>query len=170
LGGRKDIVIGMLSELEPLRNAIAHNRSLGPSSARIVGNARERLHTALGEQRYTSLLTRSTVAPNVPKRLILLRTEGEIAAEQMAACAGVSVLEYWGGIKSRWWFDDEYLGTDLAAVRAFFELAEEYRALPRARGDGYRIERWLKSRQFEEAVTSYRESWSLLETAGERCS
>jgi hypothetical protein len=162
LGDRKDIISGMLSELEPLRNAIAHGRSLGLSSARIVANARGRFHTALGEERFSSLLTRSTVAPNVFELLTLLRTEGEIAAEQMAACGTLSILERWNEMKSQWWFDDDYLGADLAAVRAFFELAGEYRALTRARGDGYRVDRWLTARKFEEALTSYRESWSFL--------
>jgi hypothetical protein len=161
-GRNKDVVLGMLAELEPLRNAIAHNRAISAPAVNLIEDARERLRTALGPRRFDQLAAGNTVAPDVRATLFSLRQEGNAASYRMGRCERGLVLEVWVQAKDQWWFDDNYLSTDLEPIRAFFHLAQDYNDLPRSMGDGYCIERWLAEQQFEPVSQSLDASWAFL--------
>jgi hypothetical protein len=158
-GRNKDVILSMFAELEPLRNAIAHNRTLSTTSVRTIEDASDGLRTALGAQRFDSMAGRSTVAPDVHEILCNLRWESQVASNRIRHCTVCVPLDVWQQTAGLWWFEENYLGSDLSPIRAFFELAKEYRALPRSMGDGYRVERWLAERRFEQLFELMDSSW-----------
>jgi hypothetical protein len=163
-GRSKDVILNMFTELEPLRNSIAHSRAISPVSVDIVETARERLRTALGADRFDVAVARTTLALDVYEILRALRQEGEVVSGRIRQCDPRVTLQVWLKAKDQWWFEETYIGADLAPIRAFFALAQDYCALPRSMVDGYRIERWLVERQFEQLAGSLRSSWQALKT------
>jgi hypothetical protein len=120
------------------------------------------LRTVLGVNRFEAMVALNTVAPDVRACLTSLRREAQILAAGMRRCGPSPALRTWRQIKDQWWFEDAYLCSDLEPIRAFFTVAESYRALPRSMGDGYETERWLVERRFEELETALRVSWDQL--------
>jgi hypothetical protein len=157
-GSGKDVVITMMSELEPLRNAIAHTRDLHQTAIDLIITSYERLRS----KRFDDFLARTTRLPDIQSSLLKLRDEGENIYLQMAACRSQVCLAEWHAVNKQWWFDDDFLGVNLDPVRQFYALSEQYANLHRTLGDGYIIERWLAERQVGLAFSSFRTSFGSL--------
>jgi hypothetical protein len=142
---RKDAIASTLSELEPVRNAIAHNRRLLQADVAIAEAAYRKLLTAVGQNRFDSVLTRSTAQPDIVSQLLELKAECNAS---LAACLGLQELpplQYWKTVSSSWWFDSTYLGHPLDPVADYFASLAEYSSLPRHRGQGHLLEQWVAS-------------------------
>lgn len=159
---RKEILIGTLSELEPIRNKIAHNRKATQGDLRIVGAAYRKLVAGIGEEHFTKLVARCTLASDLPESLLHLWTEAESAFRCCTACRPLERLEVWEKTQASWWFDADYLGHELGAIREYFETLVAYGELPRSRGSGYRIEAWLKSKDLEGKYTEAMQEFSAM--------
>ncbi len=151
----KDVIITTLTELEPIRNKIAHNRKTSDGDLAVVEAAQNKISAAVGEGYLAQLSSRCTLALDIPHHILELRTETERAFHLLKECKAIE-----GGkaykIMQNWWFDEDYLGLPLGGIKQFFETVENYSRLPRPRGSGHKIMSWLKDtnldKKFDDAV------------------
>jgi len=148
--GRKDILIGTLSELEPIRNSIAHNRKITSNDLRSTQSACDKIVNAIGRDHFNAYVSKCTFANAIHGTLKLLDSEAQSALDCCRDCKPLDELKVWKRIADKWWFDEDYLGCSLDDIRAYFALLEAYTQLPRARGSGHKIERWVIENRLEE--------------------
>jgi Swt1-like HEPN len=142
--GRKDILEAMLTELEPVRNRVAHNRRTTDRDVTIAKSVLGKLVSAVSGERFSALLARAAACPDVYSYLSSLRGEIEDSCRRCESYESLGGLPIWNKVNSEWWFDGSYLGIDVEGVREYFVLMETYAALPRLRGTGHSIEQWVK--------------------------
>lgn len=159
---RKERLINTLSELEPIRNKIAHNRKATAEDLHIVEGAYHKITTPVGEERFCELVSKCTLARDLPATLSRLQIEAERALECCMAYSPLQELKIWEDTKGKWWFDDTYLGCELNSIREYFSLLTTYKELPRTRGSGHKIEAWVKSNKLEEKYAKAKEQLSRL--------
>lgn len=141
---RKEILASVLAQLEPIRNAIAHNRILAAEALRLLVTSRDQLTAALGEKRFTSLYSRATLATDLPATFAALRQLADASHCAVLACQPAPDLSLWTYVSPAWWFEPAYLGRSIDGTRSYFATVSEYSAIPRLRGKGYVIERWVR--------------------------
>ena len=146
---RKDIFSSTLSELEPIRNKIAHNRKASSGDVEVVSGVYSKLSTAIGSAYFDSLSSRCTLAVDILEWLNQLQME---AKDSLCICLEfrpLNKLNVWDSVRNMWWFDESYLCDKLDKIIEFFRLIDEYSHLPRLRGSGHKIEAWVKSSSIE---------------------
>ncbi len=150
LFSRKDIISSTLSEIEFVRNSIAHNRRITLPDHKSVTTAYNKLVAAVGRERFCHLASTVSSAHEIRQDIELLRKEATLALETCKKCAVLGELSTWHSTQAQWWFDESYLGHDLRDIEACFNTFREYSSLPRSRGSGHIIENWVSSNQLEE--------------------
>jgi hypothetical protein len=146
---RKEIVVSTLSEIEPIRNKIAHNRKATSTDVAITRGALDKLKAAIGFTYFDTLVNRCTLAQNISELLFKLQEEAK--ASLLSCCTYNShiQLNIWNEVCNKWWFDDSYLGSKIDKIEEFFHLVVEYSCLPRLRGRGHKIENWVRKSDIE---------------------
>lgn len=147
---RKDVLTAILSELEPIRNKVAHNRIITSEDAHLTRTAREALISAIGPDRFSALASRCTVAKGIHEMLVALYEEAEKCLRSASECEQLPDPKAWKSASEKWWFDGSYLGTELDGINSLFAIFEEYAVLPRGRGTGHKLEKWVRERNIEE--------------------
>ena len=166
---RKDILSSTLSELEFIRNKIAHNRKASIKDVKITEGAYTKLLTAIGKKKFFELSNRCTSVTDIPQRIIELKEESEKAFYVCSNCEPLKELIVWNSICGEWWFDETYLQCRLDEIVNYFETIKEYKKLKRTRGVGFKIEEWIKQNkvknklskaqtQFDTITDSWREA------------
>lgn len=137
-----------LFEIEVSRNRVAHNRKICVADLENIENAYNKLSTCLGEERFQALTMRCTTLKSIRDALSELT---RILDETYSRCCSTELSNLnWRYIVDQWWFEESYLGGPLHDVVAFFTLIEEYQQLPRTRGQGHKIESWVKASKVQE--------------------
>jgi hypothetical protein len=144
--GRKDLIASTLSELEVIRNKIAHNRKATDGDLAMTKSCLTKLSEAIGAERFASLVGRCTCAPDILESLRALREEGRAMFACCSECKPVPHLRVWASARESWWFDESYLDNSLEEICKFFQALEGYAALPHGRGSGYMLEAWFKAK------------------------
>jgi hypothetical protein len=150
LFGRKELISATLSELEPIRNSLAHNRKISKGDQLLVEVCLGKVVSAIGPERFSRLLSRITVASSIGEELEKLQLELERCS---SACNKYQTLQHsgiWESIDGQWWFDETYLGFSTDHIERCFQLFKEYGSLPRHRGQGYALENWVKKSEIDE--------------------
>jgi hypothetical protein len=142
---RKEIMASTLSEIEPIRNKIAHNRKATSKDVAIVRGALSKLSTAIGQHYFDNLASRCTLAPDLHEQLVDLQKEATNSWLICRESKPLSELKGWKSVCNAWWFDDSYLSVEIDKIEEFFRLIVEYSQLPRLRGTGHMIENWVRS-------------------------
>ena len=76
---QKDLLSADLARLEPIRNAIAHNRKISSAYERRLCATRDMLVNSIGEDRFHSLARRCTAAPELAEEIkMLLQTAQDL--------------------------------------------------------------------------------------------
>jgi len=159
---RKDILSSALSELEFIRNKIAHNRKATCKDVEIVKAAYAKLSAAIGERKFNELVARCTCAMEISEQLAELQKESEKSFHMCKKYEPLENLEVWKSICDEWWFDESYLGHDISRIVNYFQTMEEYARLPRTRGTGHKIEAWVKSKDIETKYINAQEEFSAI--------
>jgi len=146
---RKDFLVVYLSELEPVRNKIAHNRKLHNAELDMVKSTYLKLSTAIGPERFTELGQRCTYSLDFEKHMQTLQQEFEETYVQCLKSTVIDNLSVWEFVSNQWWFNGYYLDCDVAGITTYFQKIEEYVKLPRYRGTGHKIEAWVKVQDIE---------------------
>jgi len=146
---KKEVIISTLTELEPIRNKIAHNRKATEGDLRIVEASYQKIVSGIGEKRFSEYVSRCTLAEDIPAHLLQLRQEATDALTCCRECKPLESLQIWENSQKSWWFDSGYLGWELSSIEAYFEIVLAYGRLPRKKGEGHKIEEWVKSSNLE---------------------
>lgn len=163
---RKEILSNTLSELEPIRNKIAHNRKTSGEDVEIVRGAYSKLSTAIGPDYFDNLSNQCTLGKDIPERLTQLRMEAKSALLACQELRPLNELKTWNNIYNAWWFDESYLGGELGKIVEFFRTMNEYSLLPRLRGSGHTIEAWVRSSSIEVKYTEAQVQFDAIFTSG----
>lgn len=150
---RKEIMSSTLSELEPIRNKIAHNRKASGEDVAIVRGVYSKLSTAIGPDYFDSLSGRCTLGEDIPERLTQLWMEAKSSLLICQEFRPLDGLKVWDSVRNTWWFDESYLCEKLDKIIEFFRLIDEYSHLPRLRGSGHKIEAWVSNSGIETKYT-----------------
>ena len=143
---RKVILSSSLSELEPIRNKIAHNRKASRKDVEVVRAVYNILSAAIGLAYFDSLSSRCTLALDIPERLSQLQMEAKSSVLTCREFGRLERLEVWNAVCDKWWFDESYLFEKLDKIVEFYQIIEEYLNLLRSRGSGHKIEAWVRNR------------------------
>ncbi|MFZ0886892.1 MAG: hypothetical protein WA005_00430 [Candidatus Binataceae bacterium] len=141
---KKDLFLATLEELDPIRNAVAHNRTTSESALKLAESAFAKVRNYLGEALFDRLAQRATTRLDIPDRLRELLTEAAACLKVCHDYARLADRSIWQGVRDEWWFDDSFIEVDVGLVRRYFELLDEYCLLPRTRGSGHLIETWVE--------------------------
>ncbi len=163
---RKDILSGTLSELEPIRNKIAHNRKTTSKDIEVVSGVYSVLSAAIGSAYFVNLANRCTLATGISEQLTRLQMEAKSLLCTCLEFRPVDGLQVWGSVHDEWWFDETYLGEELDKIVEFFRLIKEYSHLPRLRGSGHRIEAWVRSSGIETKYANAQVQFSTIFASG----
>ncbi|BAZ15854.1 hypothetical protein NIES4071_77270 [Calothrix sp. NIES-4071] len=148
--GRKEILSATLSEIEYVRNKVAHNRKVIRADVDIVKGAYTKISNAVGEGRFKSLASKCTLADDITSQLVALKLDANNFFVLINNYKIIDNIKIWACICDSWWFDFEYLNHSIDAIKEFFKLVEQYMELPRVRGSGHKIESWVKSNNVSE--------------------
>ncbi len=158
----KEVLCGILRELEPIRNKVAHNRRVTKYDVEIIQSAYHTIAASIGEEVFAGLVQRQTVAEDIPS---LLRRLWDEAVSSLGLCKSfvpIDALPSWEAVKDQWWFDADYLGHAIDDIRRYFELLADYSRLPRFRGAGHVIEEWIKLNGVDQAFAKARDELAML--------
>lgn len=147
-----NVLESMLSEIEVTRNRVAHNRKVCDSDVDNVEGVYKKLSRFVGDSRFQTLATRCTSLTSIRESLSELREKIDDVYQRCSAAQSCDS----GALRSildQWWFEELYLGNPLDDVVSFCSLVAEYEKLPRVRGEGHKIESWIKSAGLEESHT-----------------
>lgn len=145
--GRKDIVVATLSEIEFIRNKIAHNRICSQKDLAIFKSAHAKIFTAIGENRAVVLANRVTTATDICQRFRNLQDEAEACYAKCSIFEPLPGVTLWEKLSREWWFDEPYLNHPMDGISDYFELLQQYNRLERGRGRGHLIEAWVTSHE-----------------------
>ncbi len=146
---RKDVLSATLCQIEPIRNKVAHNRKTTPEDVAFLRSACAVVANAVRRDRFEQLVSRCTSAATVSEKLGELRRELEGATQTCLRVEALNGLQVWGKVSGEWWFDELYLGSTPEGIKRAFGALAEYGRLPRGRGEGHKLERWVKERGVE---------------------
>jgi hypothetical protein len=152
--GSKAVVCGTLTELDPIRNKIAHNRRATPSDVQIVRASLEKIASAIGLNTFHAYVARCTAAPSVGQTLESLRNECVNCETHCLAYMVLPQTQVMQATENQWWFDNDYLGVDLQPIVVYYDLLKQYDVLPKARGTGHTLEQWICTVSLPEACRS----------------
>jgi hypothetical protein len=155
---RKDLISATLAELEPARNALAHNRKLAAGDLIILEAAWSKLVSAVGAQRFRQLASLTSTASTIRETLANLRSELTSHLYICTNCQELKSMRAWDLISQQWWFDETYLGRSTDPLKKCFNLFTQYSKLPRHRGSGHILEKWVKNSKLPELASSALES------------
>ena len=153
--GRKDIFSASWSTLEPIRNKVAHNRQISQNELTTLIDSYNFLSNLVGECHFRALARQSKIILDIKQRLRDLETEGRQAFKRCKRIVPIQSLPIWKSLSSSWWFDETYLGRNLTPIANYFNAVEEYILLPRNRGSGHKIEKWIKDREIHHLFVQF---------------
>lgn len=159
---RKDIFASTLSELEFIRNRIAHNRKATNKDSEIVKGAYTKLSLSIGEKTFVELVSRCTYAGDIYTRLLELEKECESSLNNCRNLKAMETLKVWESVYNEWWFDESYLGHELTEIVSYFTTIIEYQNLPRARGVGHKIEKWVQCNKIEDKYAKAKKEFNVI--------
>jgi hypothetical protein len=138
-----DIVLGIFSEIEPIRNKIAHNRISTQQDVNLMKAAYGVFSFAVGEVAFLNYINKISTVDSLFEIIKDLNQEVYECYIKITKYDNVDNPIVWEAVARSWWFDEEYLSNSVEAVRDFYNILSEYRKLPRSRGSGHKIEHWV---------------------------
>ncbi len=125
--GNKEVFLGNLKALEPIRNTVAHNRKLSGQDCEIVRGVLTVFEAGIGPNRLKAFVENCTAAPAISEQLTLLTQEIVSAVDSMSSLKPPVQLKVWPLVQVAWWFDQSFLTNSNHAARlelAMQQLAE----------------------------------------------
>jgi hypothetical protein len=145
----KETIAALLSELEPIRNKIAHNRKASSQDSYFVNTAYQKLSQSIGSELFERLAQKCTISLEIPETLRSLQIEAESSFTICKNFQILSDLPNWSHVRKQWWFDQDYLNHNLNHIIEYFSILCEYIEIPRQRGIGHLLETWFKTNSIE---------------------
>ena len=147
----KQIISSSLSEIEFIRNKVAHNRLIVEKDCEILNSSFTKISNMIGQIEFENYYKTITKNESILMSINLLK-EDIISNFELVISFSIINLNNWGNLQDQWWFDEDYLGSNLNPIKEFYLLLQEYNSLPRRRGEGYKIEQWVKQHINQEII------------------
>ena len=147
---RSDVLKGLLTQAEPLRNKLAHNRKLSNDDLHILESIYTELVNYLGSDRVEELAGRRTEADDIRTILTTLATDIDDIYKEICDYREICIPKNWDSIKNSWWFNEHYLNSSIEAVSAFLEVVLQYASIERRKGSIVEIEAWVLENEIEQ--------------------
>lgn len=154
-GPVKMIVESKLTELEPLRNKIAHNRPVTDTEVQKLALIWRELQQCMA---VSSIGHPTAPIAVVPSLRIMDEIVAREIAEQLSQLEAElqnnrnrltdlesAILEDWTEVQTKWWFSPEFLSLNLSDLKDAHELLARYNALPRYPGCGNQLADYLRT-------------------------
>jgi hypothetical protein len=142
-----------LSDLETLRNKVAHNRFITDADLKILEGIHLRLISSISLQDLnrakSSATDRTPILICLQKMAQALQTVASIIVQGDPLPPDILLPL---SSSQSWWFDDTYLGVPTSDVEAFITLCTDYVRLPRGVGQAYRRREWGDARSANEVA------------------
>jgi len=145
---RKENISSSLSDLDYIRNKVAHNRKISNEDIKIIEASLTKINKCIGDDFFKNLVIKCTTNKDILERLKSLEKEATEVFNLCIKFNSIKITE-WHLVKNIWWFDESYLGCDLSNIIDFFKTIQNYEKLPRYRGSGYLLEKWKKSSEIK---------------------
>lgn len=142
---RSDIICTSLSEIEYIRNKVAHNRKISENELISLHSVYLKIESYIGEGNLKRLSLRCTTINNIKDSLLELRSTMKSLYEICIQCKTITITDNWTDTIQSWWFDESYLIKEINEIREFYNIIYKYQQVHRSRGDGYKIEKWITS-------------------------
>lgn len=143
-----------LRSIEPIRNSIAHNRNITDLDISKIDLVEKYITASIGAERATDLLAKTTSVESIDRLLQSIVDELRSIHIKILKCEQFFNCDALTNYTNQWWFNDEYLGSNLEKPLEVIEIIKWYSSLKRVRGDGYKIKTELKKRSYEESYDS----------------
>ena len=145
---KKGAVESSLSEIELIRNKIAHSRPLSEDELEILVAAKAKLFAGLSQRDLDAAKEAASHAISIRK--ILGTLESSILSSMAAIQAGDPLtLEHLESfmLTDAWWFDDAYLGGPVTALTAFISMCRDYARIPSGIGQNHARRKWATNHE-----------------------
>jgi hypothetical protein len=146
----KEVFDGALKSLEPIRNKIAHNRKITSHEVTFIMGQLQILMNCIGVEIFIGYANKPTIAKDLLGSLRELEILATINLKYVLKYVPINSLDLWFEIRKSWWFDSDYLDTNIEPIFQYFLLLSEYSALPRYRGAGHHIQKWVTDHNINE--------------------
>jgi hypothetical protein len=138
----------LLRQIEPIRNAVAHNRAITSDHVHTVENTLQRYKDMIGNERVTKYLEQPSIEDISSHLALALETLNTIEPQFLSAEQNVDT-EHLRNLKHNWWFREESFGKDITCLQKVIYFSEWYDTLERARGDAYSIQQEFNNREMQ---------------------
>ncbi len=145
----KDIIAAKLLELEPIRNAVAHSRSISQDELELVKVAETYMLAIVGKDQYRVLSQRESRAPSVADALARTYAYCASVIPRLKLCETIEEPSDLITMHDRGLLDEVFLGISADLVVTFLRKINAYRRLPRRRGEGHLIEHFCRRERLE---------------------
>lgn len=166
---RKDIFISTLSQIESVRNKVAHNRIITNSDVDLLSRTLDYLKQTVGEVDFLSLSAKSTQVTSLQDTLRKLVDEVSTMFNIVIQYELPQPFPVWGTVKDSWWWESSYLNTpadNLECVAKYYQLVEEFGKLERVSRAWHRIEAWVSGKPIDDVYQRAQQALdSLLESS-----
>lgn len=138
-----ELINSTMSQIEPIRNKVAHNRTVLKHELATLEKFLGDIQNCLGPEKFGTLASRIN---NHQKIFCIFQKLGIEIQEITAHIVSYEVCspsENWRTWSSQWWWDPTYLGQEVQAIDCYYTLIQEYKSLARGRGAGPTIEAWV---------------------------
>ena len=146
----KEIFSGSITEIEFIRNKIAHNRIISNNDLKILESSHTKFIQMIGRVKFNELISKCTIAVDLAEQLKELKIIAEQSFNAIIKYEVFAEMDKVIQITSLWWFEKDYLKYDLDNVNDYLKLLFEYCSFTRKRGMGHKIEKWVKKSRVQE--------------------
>lgn len=136
-----------LTDVEAIRNKIAHNRIISDSELSILRSSHIKLIRSISEDSIKEIKQKISGYLSVPSELnCLLNSLTDILIN--IESGDPITLSSLNGLRLRdnWWFDDVYLGSNLSTIEEFCRQCELYAQIPAGLGQAIARRSWASER------------------------
>lgn len=146
----KQHIANALSDLEPIRNRVAHNRHVSDGQLAVLDGSLAKLNAMLGDQTLTKHIDEKSERTSIGNLVVDVCSAMNICIAEIRKLGRLTELETVESCSASWWWNEEYLPSDYHGMMLVAEQIIAYSSLPRGRGRGHHIERWVQEIDLEE--------------------
>lgn len=155
---REEIFSSSVTEIEFIRNKIAHNRIISNNDLNILKSSHTKFSQMIGEVKFNELIFKCTVASNLVEQLKELNKIIEQSFNAIIKYKAFTEIDKILQITNLWWFEKDYLKYDLDDIIYYLKLVYEYCSFTRKRGMGHILEQWVKKSRIQDVYKKLQNS------------
>lgn len=141
----KEVSENSLSEIELIRNKVAHNRFISDSELTVLEGAWSKISGSMGveniQEARTSASDRVPIVQTLRESLLILLNSKNLV--EKGAAIDPKSLEPLKRLNV-WWFDSEFLAEDVNVVEVYIKKLFEYAEIPRGFGQALTRRNWAQ--------------------------